>query len=128
MGGNGAKPIRVLVVEDDPDLGHLIALTLRKHDMQVVRARDGIAALEEARRLEPHVAIVDLGLPHLGGHALGRRLHEMQHDSGLPHLIAVTGDASAAAEEASRASGFTAHLVKPAKPNELVGMVRDLVG
>lgn len=120
--------IRVLVVEDDPELGYLTALALRRRDMQVVATRDGISAVEEARWLAPHVVVIDLGLPHLGGHALGRQLLALATTADPPRLIAVTGDARASMRRASIEAGFAAHLVKPVKPGALARLVRDLAG
>jgi DNA-binding response OmpR family regulator len=118
----------VLVVEDDPDLGQMMALALRRTDMQVVAARDGIQAVEEARRFDPHVAVIDLGLPHLGGHALGRQLRTLRSDTDLPFLVAVTGDSRESTRQASVEAGFALHLVKPVQPKDLAERIRELVG
>lgn len=118
-----AAGVRVLLVEDDPDLLEMLTLTLRRRGMWVVAVRDGLTALEEARRIRPHVAVIDLGLPHLDGHRLGRQL--AASGSG-PILVALTGDASTEAMHASEKAGFAAHVVKPANLDSLARLVSEL--
>lgn len=121
----GDEVIRVLVVDDDRDVSTLVAMALRREGMRVVTASDGISAVEEARRLDPHVAVLDLGLPHLDGHSLGQQLRTLGDGDG-PRLVAMTGRADDAAARRSREKGFDAHLVKPSDPRALAELVRAL--
>ena len=54
---------RILVVDDALDSWHLLSSTLRTHGYQPIWAADGIQALSEARKHQPHVILLDLGLP-----------------------------------------------------------------
>src|SRR5262245_37008968 len=66
-----AVPRRALVVEDDPDCRAALQLYLRASGLAVAAARDGAQALRMALGWRPHVAIVDLDLPLLGGVGTG---------------------------------------------------------
>ncbi len=118
-----AEGLRILVVDDDPDVVELLSIVLRRRGMRVVAARDGLTALEEARHLRPHVAIIDLGLPHLDGCQLARRLGALPE---RPRLIALTGDSSDQARKASQRAGFAAYVLKPARHDALLRLVVDL--
>ena len=117
------RPIRVLFVEDDVDMIELVSSVLRQAGCEVTATRDGIKGAEEAQRAHFDVAIIDLGLPHLGGHELGRHLRDTEEP---PRLIALTGDGRAATQAESRRIGFDAHFVKPAPLAALVRRVREL--
>lgn len=122
---NENPALEVLIVDDDPDMVELLSLSLRRQGMSVARAGDGIAAMELARLRRPHVAIIDIGLPHLDGHGLGRQLRETAGDRPVG-LVAITGDRRDAARQASRAAGFDAHLVKPVDLRALAELIRGL--
>ncbi len=122
MGGmgedKGAQPRRVLVVDDNQDAADSLALLLqlRGHDVRV--ATDGPAALAVAAEHRPDVVFLDLGLPGMDGHEVGRQLRQRP---GLDRarVVAVTGSAGEDDRDRSRAAGFDAHLVKPVDPEDI---------
>jgi len=59
---------KVLVIDDALDSWNLLSSILRTHRYQPIWAADGIQALSEARKHQPHLILLDLGLP--GGTAL----------------------------------------------------------
>jgi CheY-like chemotaxis protein len=111
-------PRRVLVVDDNADAAVTLQLLLQSlgHETHVVH--DGAAALDAARRLEPDVVLLDIGLPGLDGYEVARRLREMEAARPL-RIIAVTGWGTEADRRRSQEAGFDLHLVKPLDPEEL---------
>jgi CheY-like chemotaxis protein len=75
----------------------------------VCNAKD---ALERLESFQPHVAMLDIGLPDMDGYTLARHIRESSRFAGLK-LVAITGYGQP--DDISRASeaGFDAHLVKP---------------
>jgi len=106
-----APKLRVLIVEDDQDAANSLALLvgLWGHDARI--ANDGPAALALAQALEPHVALLDLGLPRMDGFEVARRL-TAAHPGTV--LIAVSAYGDALTRMHSKEIGFVAHFVKPA--------------
>jgi CheY-like chemotaxis protein len=102
---------RVLIADDNVDaaegLRHL--LTLRGHEVHVVH--DGLAAVEAMARLEPNLALLDIGLPGLDGLEVARRTRA--HGDRRPLLVAVTGLGRDEDRQRSASAGFDHHLVKP---------------
>ena len=124
-GGHPPPPpasLRVLVVEDDDDAREMMRslLTLRGH--QVQEAATGLAALESAKNFQPHLALVDLGLPGLDGFEVGRRL---RNGGGTPRLllVAITGYGQPQDRLRTQEAGFDVHLVKPVSPEHLRGVL-----
>lgn len=107
MEGDGT---RVLVVDDDQDTADLFGGILLGRGYAVVVAHDGASALAEIARFEPHIALLDLGLPAMDGYELARRLR-----ATCPHvrIAAITGYGQAADREQTRRQGFDVHLLKP---------------
>jgi len=75
-------------------------------------AQDGLRALQLAEEFEPHVAILDIGLPVMDGYELARRFGEHPRTSQV-RLVALTGHGRRQDLDRSLAAGFLAHLVKP---------------
>ena len=85
--------VTVLIADDDPDarevLGEVLALMLP--GVRTVFAVDGLDAVEVALDVCPWVAILDLGMPRLGGLDAAQRLQQRM-GKDLPILIAASGD------------------------------------
>jgi DNA-binding response OmpR family regulator len=117
-----AKP-RVLVVEDDAEIGGALRRSLRLEGYDVRLAEDGVAALEESSLFEPDAVVLDLGLPRLDGMDVCKRLRE---SSDVPILMLTARDATDA-----RVTGLDAgaddYLVKPFEREELLARLRALL-
>lgn len=81
-------------------------------------ARDGQEGLELIERLQPDLALVDLGLPIMTGFDLARRLRANPANARV-RLVAVSGYGQDADIQASREAGFDEHLTKPPDPDRL---------
>jgi signal transduction histidine kinase len=106
-----ARQRRILVVDDNLDLAETLAEALEMLGHLPRIAHDGPQALAIADRFEPHIALVDIGLPVMDGHELARRLRALARPPA--RLIAVTGYGTADDRHAALAAGFDAHVAKP---------------
>jgi signal transduction histidine kinase/DNA-binding response OmpR family regulator len=110
--------LRVLLVEDHQDARDMMRSLLALRGHEVFEAVSGPAAVEMAREVKPHLALVDLGLPGFDGFEVARRIR----DSDLappPMLVAITGYGQAEDRQRTLDTGFDAHLVKPITPEHL---------
>jgi CheY-like chemotaxis protein len=73
------------------------------------------------------VALLDIGLPVMDGYALAARLRQEPSLAGIK-LVALTGYGQDSDRQRAQAAGFDLHLVKPVKPEELLGLLRELTG
>jgi len=104
--------LRILVVDDDEDLAHLLAKVLVSKNYEVRTARDSESALRAAQEFVPEVALVDIGLPMMDGYELARELRKVL-PLGSCRLIALTGYSEEGEKEKARDAGFEEHLLKP---------------
>ena len=105
--------LRVLVVEDNVDAAETMALVLGAFGHDVRTAQDGLSGLEVAIKYQPHVVLLDIGLPGIDGFEVARRLR-LQPTLKNIVLVAMTGYGEVAARQRSQEAGFDHHLVKPA--------------
>ncbi|MEU0075216.1 response regulator transcription factor [Streptomyces sp. NPDC006332] len=117
-------PLRVLVVDDDPDLAEVLSGALRYEGWEVRTAGDGVAALAEARALLPDAVVLDVMLPDTDGFAVLRSLHAVRPDVCVLFLTARD-----AVED--RIAGITAggddYVTKPFSLEEVVARLRGLL-
>jgi signal transduction histidine kinase/ActR/RegA family two-component response regulator len=109
-GARGGR--RVLLVEDSADVRRMLRLRLELDSHEVHEAEDGITGLAEAFRLQPDVAVIDIGLPGLDGWELARQLRATEAGRRMI-LVAISGYGQLEDQQLSREAGFDAHLVKP---------------
>ncbi len=108
-----ARSIRTVVIDDNDDARELLSEVLRGKGYSVMTASDGQSGLGLIREQQPHVAIVDIGLPVLDGFAVVEALQK-QCPQLKTRLIALTGHGQSTDHDRIKVAGFHAHLVKPA--------------
>jgi DNA-binding response OmpR family regulator len=121
--------MRVLVVEDEPDLASAIAVSLRRDGYAVDVAGDGAAALDRATVNEYDVICLDLNLPDTDGLEISRTITSMPRVDGSPAPRIIMLTARGAVEDRIRGldEGADDYLVKPFSLGELGARVRALV-
>jgi DNA-binding response OmpR family regulator len=118
------RPVRVLVVEDDKEIAHVLQRSLRLDGYEVKLAADGVQALDEAHAFLPDLIVLDLGLPRLDGIDVARRLREDGDD--VPILMLTARDALESRVEGLDV-GADDYLVKPSERQELLARLRALL-
>ena len=120
-----ATGLRVLVIDDNRDSADSATDVLRLLGNQVECAYDGEAGVAVARRLRPHVILLDLAMPGMDGFEARRRLREEATAGTTPFLVAMTGFGNEEDKRRTRAAGFDAHLTKPVELEALVTLLND---
>jgi CheY-like chemotaxis protein len=121
---NSARTLRILLVDDHADTREGLERLLRRRGHQVQTAGDMHGALNLAASNNYDLLISDLGLPDGSGHELMNRLRERNSIKA----IAISGFGMERDIEASRASGFSEHLVKPIEFARLEAVISELAG
>jgi two-component system, OmpR family, response regulator MprA len=117
------RPPRVLVIEDDDAIAHVLQRSLRLEGYEVRIAGDGVSALDLAHVFLPDLVILDLGLPRLDGIEVARIL---RRGDDVPILVLTARDAVESRVEGLD-SGADDYLVKPFERQELLARLRALL-
>jgi two-component system phosphate regulon response regulator OmpR len=114
---------RVLVVDDDPAIRHMLAEYLSGHGYEVALAASGEAMRAEMSRALPAVVLLDVGLPGEDGLTLARYLRE-RHDVAV---IMVTGAGDVDDRVAGLEVGADDYITKPFDPRELRARIKSVL-
>ena len=119
-----ARRKRILVVEDEPRSGEILARLLReRYDVEV--RGDGIAALAAIDAKPPDLLITDVTMPRMDGYTLAREVHGRR--PGLPIIFVTARDKPIDVVEGINA-GARHYLTKPVQIAELEAKVRRALG
>jgi signal transduction histidine kinase len=122
--GNSATQARhrILVADDNPDALESLALLLECDGHEVWKAANGAEAFALAAKCQPHLALLDIGMPVLDGYEAARRIRSQTWGKGMM-LVALSGWGQSSDVQRSRESGFDSHLVKPASFDALAQLL-----
>src|SRR5205085_2358516 len=111
---------RILIVDDEPQIGRVLRTGLKSHGYDVRVAADGLAALDTFQDWPPDLVVTDLTMPHMGGLELCRRLRAR---SQVPIIVL-----SARGEEKLKVEaldlGADDYVTKPFGIDELLARIR----
>ncbi len=117
---------RILVADDEPDVLNLVSLNMKSAGFNVIKAEDGITALQQARETNPALIVLDLMLPEMSGLEVCKVLKKEPATAQIP-IIMLT----AKAEEIDRIVGLELgaddYITKPFSPRELILRVKSVL-
>jgi two-component system KDP operon response regulator KdpE len=117
----------ILLVDDDPDVRLAMQIRLRASGYDTCFASDVLSSVSEARKQQPNLVILDLGLPGEDGFAVIQQLKRHPSLAVIPIIVVSARDASGNRERAIKA-GAKHYLQKPVDNAELLAIIRRTVG
>lgn len=125
MSDSTATRKRILLVDDDTDVAHLLGFVLRRAGYDVKHASSARKAMQEVAEEVPDLFILDLWMPELDGKYLLRWLRE---DQGLGEpVLMLTGTVKPGLDDELKAAGANAVAHKPVDIQSLSTLVRGLL-
>jgi DNA-binding response OmpR family regulator len=118
---------KILIVDDDQDIRHLLGHRLKAQGYEAVFAGDAISAVNQARTERPDLILLDLSLPAGDGYVVMERLRAMPALEGIP-VIVVSARDPLSEEERFAQSGADAFFRKPFDYEELVNAIERALG
>jgi DNA-binding response OmpR family regulator len=118
---------KILIVDDDPDICEGMQVRLEYNGYDTCFATDALSGLAVARKEEPDLIILDLGLPEGGGFLVIERLKGHPTLRAIPIVVVSARDARANQVRAIQA-GATAYLQKPVDNAEFLAVIRKALG
>jgi PAS domain S-box-containing protein len=116
-GGQAAR-LRVLLVDDNVDLVEMLAVLVETSGHQVRKAFDGRSAISAALEYQPHVVLLDVGMPDMSGIDVAKELRRHPELAGT-RIVALTGWGQAEDRLRTTSAGFDDHVTKPADPRQI---------
>jgi CheY-like chemotaxis protein len=102
----------VVLVEDQDDARRMLQILLEAEGVRVYAAANGADGVELIERIQPELALVDLGLPVMSGFELARRIRQ-NPENAVTRLVALSGYGQDSDIQAAIDAGFDEHLTKP---------------
>jgi two-component system alkaline phosphatase synthesis response regulator PhoP len=120
------KDIKILLVDDEPDILEIVGYNLSSEGYQVITAENGLVGLEKALKHKPQLIILDVMMPEMDGIEACEKLR------AIPELSeTVITFLTARGEDYSQVAGFDAgaddYITKPIKPKLLISKVKALL-
>lgn len=120
------KDIKILLVDDEPDILEILSYNLTAEGYQVFTAKNGVEGVEKAKKRKPHLIILDVMMPEMDGI---EACEIIRATKGLEDTIITF--LTARGEDYSLVAGFDAgaddYITKPIKPKVLVSKVKALL-
>jgi CheY-like chemotaxis protein len=117
---------RIVVVDDDPSLVHLMVTNLEDQGYVVFSGYDGQMAIQMTLDEEPQLVIMDVNMPMTNGLIAMDAIRKNPKTYEIP-IILLTGETSEKVFPRAVAAGRVMHLKKPIDLEELNSLVRDLI-
>ena len=118
--------IKILLVDDEPDILEIVGYNLKSEGYQVLTAKNGVEAVASAKENHPHLIILDIMMPEMDGI---EACEKIRNTKGLEHTLITFF--TARGEDYSQVAGFDVgaddYITKPIKPKVLVSKIKGLL-
>ncbi|MDO9136995.1 MAG: response regulator transcription factor [Lutibacter sp.] len=118
--------IKILLVDDEPDILEIVGYNLKNEGYKIYTAKNGIEAIEKAKKHEPHLIILDIMMPEMDGIEACEKIRATK---GLENVLVTFF--TARSEDYSQMAGFDVgaddYITKPIKPKVLISKIKALL-
>lgn len=116
----------ILTVDDSASVRQMVTFTLKGAGYKVIEAVDGEDGVAQLNKADVNMVITDLNMPKLDGIGLIKRVRSNPKYKFIP-IIMLTTESQAEKKQAGKAAGATGWIVKPFKPDQLLGVVKKVL-
>jgi len=118
--------LKVLVVDDEPDVVEILSYNLKKENYQVFKAYNGLQCIESAIKNQPDLIIMDIRMPEMTGIETCRLIRQNESLKDIPVLF-LTADSDEYTSMSAMEAGGSHFITKPIRPAILLGMIKELI-
>lgn len=118
---------RVLTADDSASIRQMVSFTLKNAGYEVVEAVDGKDALSKLNGDPINMVITDLNMPNLDGISLVKNIRSNSSYKFIP-IVLLTTESQESKKIEGKQAGATGWIVKPFKPEQLVAVVKKVLG
>jgi len=117
---------KVLIVDDEIHIVHVVAIKLRNNGYEVISADNGAEAFDLALNDRPDIIVTDFQMPLMTGMELVEKLRQHEETKDIP-VIMLTARSFAIPQEQQKKLQISGCLSKPFSPKELLGNIEDVL-
>ena len=117
----------IMTVDDSSSIRQMVNFTLKQAGYQVVEAVDGRDALSKINGSGVHMVLTDLNMPNMDGLELICQLRANSSFKFIP-IVMLTTESQVEKKQEGKAAGATGWIVKPFKPEQLLAVVKKVLG
>jgi two-component system, chemotaxis family, chemotaxis protein CheY len=117
----------ILTVDDSSSVRQMVGFALKNAGYDVQEACDGKDALSKLNSGKVNMIITDLNMPNMDGIELIRQVRANPAYKFVP-IVMLTTESQADKKQAGKSAGATGWIIKPFKPDQLVAVVKKLLG
>ncbi len=117
----------IMTVDDSASIRQMVSFTLKQAGYDVVEAVDGEDAMNKLRASGVNMLVTDLNMPNMDGIELIRQVRKEPCYKFMP-IIMLTTESQTIKKQEGKAAGATGWIVKPFKPEQLLAVVRKVLG
>ncbi|SHN06593.1 response regulator [Rhizobacter sp. OV335] len=116
----------ILIVDDSASVRQVVGISLKQAGYDVIEGVDGKDALKKLTGLKVHLIISDVNMPNMDGISMVKAIKQMPAYKFTP-IVMLTTESQDAKKKEGQEAGAKAWVVKPFKPEQLLGVVQKLV-
>ncbi len=117
----------ILTVDDSASVRQMVSFTLKNEGYEVIEAIDGVDALSKLSDKKADMVLTDLNMPNMDGIELIKNIRQNPRYKFIP-IIFLTTESQQEKKQAGKTAGATGWIVKPFKPEQLIGVIKKVLG
>ncbi len=117
----------ILTVDDSASIRQMVRLTLSGSGYKVVEAENGAEGLKQAQATPVNMIVTDLNMPVMDGMTFIREVRKLPAYKGVP-IIFLTTESDAARKQEAKLAGATGWITKPFQQDQLLSVIRKVLG
>ncbi len=117
----------IMTVDDSASVRQMVSLTLKHEGYEVIEAQDGKDAVSKLAQTGVNMVITDLNMPNMDGIDLIKWLRSQSSYKFIP-IVMLTTESQESRKQEGRQAGATGWIVKPFKREQLLGVVKKVLG
>jgi len=117
----------IMTVDDSASVRQMVSFTLKEAGYGVIEAIDGLDAISKINGQTLHLIITDMNMPNMDGIELIKNIRVNKEYKFIP-IIMLTTESQSDKKMEGKAAGATGWIVKPFKPEQLLSVIKKVIG
>lgn len=118
----------IMTADDSASVRQMVSFTLKNAGFQVIEAVDGRDALSKLAKTPVHMLITDLNMPNMDGIELIRSVRSLSSSQKFIPIVMLTTESQPGKKQEGKTAGATGWIVKPFKPEQLLAVIKRVLG